>query len=233
MSYNTGAKVITSGLYLCLDAGNVKSYAGSGTTWIDLSGNGINGTLGGTSNPTYSTFGKGSFFFDGPTTYQTITCSDTMSHKPGQSFTYETWAHFTGNSGYDKIFVGKEGCNVGLMEINGGVYMVVTGPNGPCAGGNTSGTAAISYELNKWYHWVGTYQVGVGVKLYRNGDLASSAAYTGAIGNYGDTLRLGGDNGLAVYTNKCYLSIVKVYNRILEASEVRQNYNATKGRFGL
>ena len=68
MSYNTGAKVITSGLYLCLDAGNVKSYAGSGTTWIDLSGNGINGTLGGTSNPTYSTFGKGSFFFDGPTT---------------------------------------------------------------------------------------------------------------------------------------------------------------------
>jgi len=75
--------------------------------------------------------------------------------------------------------------------------------------------------------------VGVGVKLYRNGELASSAAYTGAIGNYGDTLRLGGDNGLAVYTNKCYLSIVKVYNRTLEANEVRQNYNATKGRFGL
>ncbi len=233
MSYSNGPQIVTNGLTVCLDAGNTKSYAGSGFTWVDLSGNGINGTLGGTSNPTYSTLGNGSFFFDGPTTYQTITCTDTMSHKPGQSFTYEAWVYFTASSGYDKIFVGKEGCNVGLWEASDQVYMVVTGPNAPCTAGNTSGTAAVSYELNKWYHWVGTYQVGVGVKLYRNGDLASSAAYTGSIGNYGDTLRLGGDNGLAVYTNKCYLSTVRVYNRALAASEVQQNYNATKTRFGL
>ena len=37
-------KIVTDGLVLCLDAGNPKSYPGSGTTWYDLSGNGNNGT---------------------------------------------------------------------------------------------------------------------------------------------------------------------------------------------
>ena len=43
VAYNS--KIVTDGLVLCLDAGNSKSYPGSGTTWTDLSGNGNNGTL--------------------------------------------------------------------------------------------------------------------------------------------------------------------------------------------
>jgi hypothetical protein len=42
ISYNP--RTITDGLVLCLDAGNSKSYPGSGTTWTDLSGNGNTGT---------------------------------------------------------------------------------------------------------------------------------------------------------------------------------------------
>jgi hypothetical protein len=43
ISYNP--RIVTDGLVLALDAGNPKSYPGSGTTWTDLSGNGNNGTL--------------------------------------------------------------------------------------------------------------------------------------------------------------------------------------------
>ena len=43
VAYNS--RIVTDGLVLALDAGNTKSYPGSGTTWTDLSGNGRNGTL--------------------------------------------------------------------------------------------------------------------------------------------------------------------------------------------
>ena len=45
MSLAHSPRIITDGLVLCLDAGNTKSYPGSGTTWTDLSGQGNNGTL--------------------------------------------------------------------------------------------------------------------------------------------------------------------------------------------
>lgn len=233
MSYKNGPKIVTDGLYICLDAGNLKSYSGAGTTWKDISGNGVNGTLGGTTNPTYSSFGNGSFLFDGANYYQTITCADTISHKTGQSFSYEAWIYFTSFTGYDKIFVGKEGCNVGLMEINSSIYMAVVGPNGPCAGGNVGANVNVAGVLNRWNHYIGTYTAGSSVSLYANGAIVGTTAFSTALGDYGNTLRLGGDNGLAVYTNRCYLSAVRVYNRALNSNEVLQNYNALKGRFGL
>ena len=53
ISYNP--RTITDGLVLALDAGNPKSYPGSGTTWTDLTGDGtnkkiyVNGSLAATS----------------------------------------------------------------------------------------------------------------------------------------------------------------------------------------
>lgn len=233
MSIQGNPYVVANGLYICLDAGNPKSYAGSGTIWTDISGNGINGTLGGTTNPTYSTVGNGSFLFDGANYYQTITCTDTISHKPGQSFSYEAWVYFTSFTGYDKIFVGKEGCNVGLMEINSNIYMTVVGPNGPCAGGNVGASVNIAGVLNRWNHYVGTYVAGTSVSLYANGNIVGTTAFATSLGDYGNTLRLGGDNGSLLYTNRCYLSVVRVYNRALNGVEILQNYNATRTRFGL
>ena len=39
-----GPRIVTDGLVLNLDAGNSKSYPGSGSTWYDLSDNSVNGT---------------------------------------------------------------------------------------------------------------------------------------------------------------------------------------------
>jgi hypothetical protein len=63
MATFTGPNVVSQGLVLALDAGNSKSYPGSGTTWSDLSGNGNNGTL--VNGVGYNSSNLGSLVFDG------------------------------------------------------------------------------------------------------------------------------------------------------------------------
>ena len=67
MSCIRGPSIVTNGLVLCLDAANIKSYAGTGTAWNDLSGNSRTGTL--TNGPTYSGTNGGSIVFDGVNDY--------------------------------------------------------------------------------------------------------------------------------------------------------------------
>jgi hypothetical protein len=70
MGVFAGPEIAESGLVLALDAGNLKSYPTTGTTWTDLSGNGNTGTL--TNGPTYSSANGGSISFDGTNDYVTI-----------------------------------------------------------------------------------------------------------------------------------------------------------------
>jgi hypothetical protein len=67
MALSHSPSIVTDGLVLCLDAGNPKSYPGSGTTWTDLSGNGNNGTL--VNGVGYSGDNLGSLSFDGVNDY--------------------------------------------------------------------------------------------------------------------------------------------------------------------
>ena len=77
MGVFAGPEVVEDGLVLALDAGNTKSYPGSGTTWTDLSGNGNNGTL--TNGPTYSSSNGGSIVFDGVNDFVDISNSFQVS----------------------------------------------------------------------------------------------------------------------------------------------------------
>ena len=77
-----GPNVIDNGLVLSLDAGNVKSYPGSGTIWYDKSGNNNNGTL--TNGPTFS---GGSIVFDGVDDYVDTTFKASISIGNGNPFT--------------------------------------------------------------------------------------------------------------------------------------------------
>lgn len=230
MAFGNGPRIITDGLMLVLDASDKNSYPGSGTTWFDISGNGRNGTFNGSA--VYSTVGNGSIEFNGPSTYDYITISDNITHKTGQSFSYECWVYFTALSGFDKTIVGKVGCNIGLLQASSNMGMCVFGPNGPCAGGNTQYTAFGSANTNIWEHWVGTYEVGVGIKTYKNSILVNSATVTGNIGNYPDTLYVGGSIN-ANYTMDGYIANARAYSIALTSSQVLQNYNATKSRFNL
>ena len=61
MAFSHSPKIVTDGLVLSLDAGNVKSYPGTGATWFDKSGNNSNGALN--NGPTFNTSSLGSIVF--------------------------------------------------------------------------------------------------------------------------------------------------------------------------
>jgi|688.fasta_scaffold19857_5 hypothetical protein len=225
-----GGNIVTDTLLLLLDASNLVSYPGSGSTWKNLLNGGSNGTLNGSA--VYNSIAGGSIEFNGPTTFDYVTVSDTVTHKTGQDFSYECWVYFTNLSGFDKTIVGKVGCNIGLLQAGTSMGMTVFGPNGPCAAGNTHYTAYGTANTNVWEHWIGTYEVGVGIKTYKNGVLVNSAVVTGNIGNYPDTLFIGGSIS-ANYSMDGYIQSAKTYSSCLTPLEVSQNFNANKARFGL
>ena len=67
MGTNYSPRIVTDGLVLCLDAGDIKSYSGSGATWNDRSGNESDATL--YNSPTFTTNNGGSLNFDGSNDY--------------------------------------------------------------------------------------------------------------------------------------------------------------------
>jgi len=211
------------------DPGDANSYPGSGTTLYDLIGN-SNGAFAGSA--AYSSQVKGCLDFNGPSTFDYIAITDTITHKTNQDFTYEAWVYFDALSGYDKTIVGKVGCNIGLLQAGSAFGMCVFGPNGVCAGGNTQYFASTTATTGVWGHWVGTYETAIGIKTYKNGALANSASVTGDIGNWNNILYIGGSIS-ANYTMDGRVTAVKVYDRALTAIEVAQNFEAQRSRFGI
>ena len=77
MSTRYNARIVSDKLMLHLDAANPKSYIGSGTSWVDISGKGNNGTL--TNGPTFSSDNLGSFVFDGTNDHVALNSSFQVS----------------------------------------------------------------------------------------------------------------------------------------------------------
>jgi len=83
---------------------------------------------------------------------------------------------------------------------------------------------------NTWYHAVGTYSSDGSAKLYINGVLVNSAAYTAvSYGNLTAPISIGEYAGYFSGT----MPVSKIYNRVLSATEVSQNFQALRGRYGI
>ena len=120
----------------------------------------------------------------------------------------------------------RSGGHIGLMAWGGTQYFRL----------NASGfkDITISESYNTWYHLVGTYTGGVGSTFYRNGVLVGTNSFAGSLNDYGTVLHIGGNVGWnSNYSHNAYINVVKVYQRALTSSEILQNYNATRSRFGL
>jgi len=218
-------KIVTDGLVLCLDAGNAKSYPGSGATWTDLSGNGYVGTL--YNDTAYSNANGGGLVFDGVDDFVDINSTNIITGT--NPFSIDCW--FTLSSGsYGELFGNYgSGYSVGYvwfatagLYIDGTCYV----PNYPSA---TQGTHYIASSRNSSGNCV-TYLDGVQV---------ATATLTSSILT-GPNFRIGGDtkftepttSGLSEELNgKIYQ--LKVYNRVLTESEIKQNFNALRGRYGI
>jgi hypothetical protein len=226
MSVYAGPNTVESGLILALDAGNNKSYPGTGTTWTDLSSNLNNGTL--INGPTFSSSNGGSIVFDGVD--DTTIVTDSNSLDLSSAITIETWIYPTKSTGVQNVISKSNSTN------NNG-YIFPRTDNAWAAvifylhiGGWTT-LSATWPGLNIWTHTAATYD-GSNMIVYINGLQANSKAQSGTIATNVNNLTLGDQPSY----NEFYggrLAKGLIYNRALTAAEILQNFNATRGRFGV
>lgn len=228
MGAYSGPEVVTSGLVLSLDAGNTRSYPGSGTTWTDLSGNGNNGTLN--SGPTFNSANGGNIVFDGVNDHGSCAANPTNILT---TLTMEAWFRPVGAplNGYHVVFQkegGYSGASVyGLrVENNARIYAMISYDN--LVANVYTLYANTSISNNTWYHIASTYDSSYVWRLYVDGVLVN--ATTLAATPYQNSSEINIGTGDSRYANG-NIALVRVYNRAFTEQEVRLNYLSNKSRF--
>ena len=211
MSCFAGPEIVEDGLVLSLDAGNSKSYPGSGTTWTDLSGNSNNGTL--VNGVGYNESNGGSLTFDGVDDRV-----DSINASSLTNMTIEIWIYDTRSSGQRDIL--SYNGNSGSYTYNGTTFR--TDGNG--LGARSFGGVG-NPPLNQWYRFC----------YIKNSDLyINETKYTGSGSDreYG-TLSFGNTRSDINNRLNGNIASIKVYNRALTPQEIQQNFNMLRGRFSI
>lgn len=227
--------IVKDGLVLCLDAGKVDSYPRSGTTWNDISGFNNSGTL--TNGPTFDSSNYGSIVFDGS--------NDNINCGPA-SFLGTSLTGLTVNA-----WVYSTDRRTAIIAENGSTYILNTFYLAQEDTSNFSFLVASSsvnaydgikanyvYSLNTWYNLTGVWSSGSSVSLYSNAVLSNGNKLVSSVNV--NQLKQGNTNlflGARPPTNTIpfqgRIPYFSIYNRALSATEITQNYNALRGRFGL
>jgi len=228
MSVMAPIKSVTDNLVLSLDAANTKSYPSSGPSWFDLSGNGNTGTL--TNGPTFTGSFGGSIVFDG-TNDQVDVPSTNLPIQFGTSpFAIELWARTTDSSKRQGLICASGGPGNGPIfafqstAVGVGIY----------GSADVVNTGASSIAANTWYHIVlsrvststNSSYIYINSVLKGTGTLSTNFSSTNSVG-------IGYTPVAGEYTVG-NISSVRIYkNKYLSESEILQNYNSNKSRFGL
>jgi hypothetical protein len=230
VTYSQSQKFALIGLNYYVDAGIATSYSGSGSTWYDMAGSGINMTLYG--SPTYSSLNGGYISF-------VVASSQYAQSSAGlpllPRWTVEVWHYYTNtNNGYGGAIVGDmyngninftlAGSDVSYTNLSPSMYL----------GGSSGWSRSSGYSLPSvgWYHIVGVYD-GAFRKLYVNGVLVLSDATTVTPITDGVGFRFmrrwdgGSFDGWGGY-----LATVRIYGQALTAGQIATNFSTSKSRFG-
>jgi hypothetical protein len=232
---------VTNGLVLDLDAGNRKSYPATGTTWTDLSGNGNNGTL--TNGPTFNSSNGGSIVFDGSNDY--VELGDVLDLGTND-MTINAWIYL--NSSFSSMGYLVSKALQAAQDYRFGMYVTSTKKLATFVQGNTVGTditpeADEVLLTDRFYMVTSVISRSSNISMYINGN-SQSLTGSSTISQW-NSLNFQSNNPFRVgaYTAANNSSIVipfngniaklQVYNRALTAAEITQNFNVTRGRFGI
>jgi hypothetical protein len=209
-----GIKIFRNEIAMKLDAGNPKSYSGSGTTFTDISSKGKNGTL--TNSPTYDATNRGRFLFDGIAQYVASSFATTS----GQAVTYMGWLYSTETGTTYRNFVDSVTANP----------MIWWNTSGQIEFDTASNYTTTAVYRNQWVHVALSKPAGSSAaSYYVNGSLAGTGtAYTTPAVTPTWFYR-----GATSTLWKGYCSNYQAYNRALSAAEIKQSFNALRGRFGI
>jgi hypothetical protein len=216
------ASIVTSGLVMNLDAGDLSSYPGSGLTWSSLV-NGYKGTLG-TGVGFTSSNGGALTFNGGAAAYVNMYSSASGLASVTNNISVEAWYQSTNNhpailrtgissSGFVFGYYSGTGTSwkttkYGVIDLNAGAI-----PQ------NTS-----------WHQVVLTYSSTTGTRIYIDGVLSSPTSANTSNIAAGTEFSIGRSEDIQHVGN---IAIFRWYSSVLSATDVLQNFNAVKSRFGL
>lgn len=233
--FSSQSPIVTGSLILSLDAGNIASYPGSGTTWTDTIGGKVFTLAGTIGTPTYNSSNGGYLNFGASAGHHaTATSFDSVL----TTYTIEVWHLFNGTSSgtapvlfgegrgtYSNFMMGTTDGRTSPLKIQGGFW------NGAWQQGTTN-PGDYFQPSNGWYQFVLTYD-GSTIKFYANNILRlTKTPLDFTISKSGLGLNIMRRQDVANYWGGG-VSIIRVYNTALDSTQVAQNYNAQKSRFGL
>ena len=232
IAYNTS--IAMNGLISFIDAANSRSYSGSGNTSFDISG--FNGRYA-LTNVTFSSSNSGSFVFNGTTAFASIPYPSQID--TGSAITLSLWAKW--------LTIGDTTATIQTLVDNN--YQTSPGSIGffiqdrPDLGGVlewgaqpgngiTRCTSAFVVGDNTWHQITGTNDGATSI-LYVDGVQSGLARTAAGVGTKQANVNLGKWDFLDNRFLNGNIADFKIYNRALSPVEVKQNYHATKKRFGL
>lgn len=229
MGIQRGPKIVTSGLVLALDAANKNSYVSGSKNVFDLAGTSVTGSL--KNGVGFSNTNVGNFVFDGTNDF--VNCGTGLSQ--AGSFTISAWFKRNG-TGTGIICSRTEG--PATYKQN---YVLFVSSSNAVGFSQSSDSykrimSTTSTANNTWYEVTGTYDTTTNtMRLYVNGVSENSTTLvTDPPTDGSQYFLLGASDGTSPANwLKGSVASVKLYNRLLSAAEVLQNYNATRARFGL
>jgi len=215
--------IISDGLVFYLDAANRRSYSGSGNTIYDLSSFRTAGTF--VNGATFVSTGTTSnISFDGVDDHLTFPYNSNQMSFPDNNATISVWFKYNSSD--------ATGCLITQRGVSGFDLYVLGGRIYADGGGTVSVSGANTLSNAANYNFVAVYdRTNSLLRLYLNGVADNSVAYTGSIQDTYTILL-----AKSVFSDgplKGNIYSAQVYNRALSATEILQNYNATRKRFGL
>lgn len=234
MAPNYGPKIVKDGLVLHLDPANLKCFSNGQTSCINMvSGGSVTGASGqpnagthtpNTANfPAYNSINSGVFDFAGGRGMNVE--EDLGTHT---QFSIEMW-YYKNSTGVQYFTDARN---------NGGTWFL---SNYISNNINYTGIATYNFDvtydaanpdfINQWQHMV-FMSDGTGSTLYIDGTQRTLVLSGSVDEDLGKNFRIG-----TRYTTSGqwtgYMGPIRIYSRILSDAEIQQNFEATRGRFGL
>ncbi len=235
MAMNAGPDVVEDGLVCHLDASNIRSYPGSGSTFFDAVNNGLNGTI---ANVSIAGSGSQKYFdFSYNTNDELIEIAD----NPLLNYNYANWCYSlwimresSDQSGWQQIFVKgsasyPSGRRPGVWFYNGDTTAIhaVWSTSSSQTGINKSD---FDIPIGTWFNLVFQCRSGT-LMLFLNGVKDTQTASISDATDNSDSLKIGNSSGHV--SPNMRLGCFSVYNTSLTDTQILENYNALKARFGL
>ena len=213
------ATTYTATYSVAQNQGLVAAYGfeeGTGASTADSSGFGNTGALTDTAWNATGRYGK-ALTFNG--TSSSVNVVDNNSLDLTNRMTLEAWVRPTTSAGWQTVLLKENPAQSDLVYALYG--------NDPAAGAaaylrsgsaTTSATNTTRLPLNTWTHVAATYD-GSNIRLYQNGTLVTTKAFTGTMANSTGPLRIGGNSVWGEWFQGS-IDEVRVYNRALSAAEI-------------